>query len=64
MKTLINKHFKRKTISGISFFIGIIKEVFVVYEMKEKPIKHSIPHIKIKSENGIVYDLCEIIIIN
>jgi hypothetical protein len=60
---LIGKKFKRVTKYGTSIFIGIITEVIVVFENYRNPFKHEIPHIKVKSENGIVYSLNEIVLV-
>ena len=60
---LVGKKFKRITKHGISTFIGIITEVIVVFKNYSKPFKYEIPHIKVKSENGLVYSLNEIVLI-
>ena len=60
---LIGRKFKRLTKYGVSDFTGTITELIVIFENYRKPFKHAIPCIKIKSENGSVYPLNEIVVV-
>ena len=60
---LIGKKFTRISEEGTTSFTGTITRLLVTFSCFTEPFSHNIPVIHVVSENNVIYELTEIVLI-